>query len=77
MKNEKDINNSLSNIKKALREEKESPDANIENNNFFLLENVIDNKVLSKTNNVDKENKSELENIKKEEDKKLIKKLIQ
>ena len=72
MKNEKDINNSLSNIKKALREEKETADANIENNNFFLLENVIENKVLSKTNNVDKENKPELKNIKKEEDKKLI-----
>ena len=47
MKNEKDINNSLSNIKKALREENETPDANIDNNNFFLLENVIENKVLS------------------------------
>ena len=66
MKNEKDINNSLSNIKKALREEKETPDANTENNNFFLLENVIEKKVLSKTNNVD------IENIKKAEDQKLI-----
>ena len=29
MKNDNDINNSLSNIKKALREENETPDANI------------------------------------------------
>ena len=34
MKNEKDINNYMSNIKKELREEK-NHDANIENNNFF------------------------------------------
>ena len=42
MKNDKDINNSLNNIKKALREEKDIIDSDKENNDFFLLENVIE-----------------------------------
>ena len=45
MKNDKDINSSLNNIKKALREEKDIIDSNKENNDFFLLENVIEKKI--------------------------------
>ena len=46
MKNDKDINSSLNNIKKALREEKDIISSNKENNDFFLLENVIKKKSL-------------------------------
>ena len=46
MKNDKDINSSLNNIKKALREEKDIIASNKENNDFFLLENVIEKKSL-------------------------------
>ena len=41
MKNDKDINSSLNNIKKALRDEKDVVTSAKENNDFFLLENVI------------------------------------
>ena len=40
MKNDKDINNSLSNIKKALREEGNISENNKDDNDFFLLEDV-------------------------------------
>ena len=46
MKNDKDINSSLINIKKALREEKDINSIKEGNNNFFLLENVIEKKSL-------------------------------
>ena len=46
MKNDKDINSSLNNIKKALREEKDIISSDRENNDFFLLENVIEKNFL-------------------------------
>ncbi len=48
MKNDKDINNSLSNIKKALREERNSSENNKPENDFFLLEDVVEKKNLDK-----------------------------
>ena len=48
MKNDKDINNSLSNIKKALREERNISENNKDDNDFFLLEDVIEKKTLDK-----------------------------
>ena len=48
MKNDKDINNSLSNIKKALREEGNISENNKGDNDFFLLEDVVEKKVLDK-----------------------------
>ena len=48
MKNDKDINNSLSNIKKALREERNISENNKDDNDFFLLEDVVEKKVLDK-----------------------------
>ena len=51
MKNDKDINNSLSNIKKALREERNISENNKDDNDFFLLEDVVEKKVLEITNN--------------------------
>ena len=48
MKNDKDINNSLSNIKKALREERNISENNKDDNDFFLLEDVVEKKDLDK-----------------------------
>ena len=73
MKNDKDINNSLSNIKKALRDKKEV-NLNKENtNDYFLLENVIKKKPLHKTSSVGLENKIKEENIRKVYEKKALK----
>ena len=47
MKNDKDINNSLSNIKKALSEDKEILKNN-DDNNFFLLEDIVEKKAIDK-----------------------------
>ena len=47
-KNDKDINNSLSNIKKALRAEQGVSENNQGNNDFFLLEDVVEKKSLNK-----------------------------
>ena len=48
MKNDKDINNSLSNIKKALREEGNISENNKGDNDFFLLEDVVEKKTFDK-----------------------------
>lgn len=75
MKNDKDINSSLNNIKKALREEKDIIDSNKENNDFFLLENVIEKKNLSSTSsNADIKNKANSNNLKKVTNRSSIKK---
>lgn len=72
MKNDKDINNSLHNIKKALREDKELVTSNKENNDFFLLENIIEKKNIS--SNTDVKNKFKPNNPKKVINKTTIKK---
>ena len=75
MKNDKDINNSLSNIKKALREEKEVITSDKENSDFFLLENIIEKKNFSSAKrNTDIKNKVKLNNPKKVIAKSTIKK---
>ena len=66
MKNDKDINSSLNNIKKALREEKDIIASDKENNDFFLLENVIEKKIRSSiSSNADIKNKAKSNNLKK------------
>ena len=75
MKNDKDINSSLNNIKKALREEKDIIASNKENNDFFLLENVIEKKNLSSiSSNPDIKNKVKSNNLKKVTNRSSIKK---
>ena len=75
MKNDKDINSSLNNIKKALREEKDIIDSNKENNDFFLLENVIEKKNPSSiSSNADIKNKVKSNNLKKVTNRSSIKK---
>ena len=75
MKNDKDINSSLNNIKKALREEKDIIDSNKENNDFFLLENVIEKKNPSSiSSNPDIKNKVKSNNLKKVTNRSSIKK---
>tara|TARA_B100001939_G_C16716512_1_gene519364 strand:- start:216 stop:665 length:450 start_codon:yes stop_codon:yes gene_type:complete len=66
MKNDKNINSSLHNIKKALREEKDIVNSEKENNDFFLLENVIEKKDPSNNSiNIDVKNKVKSNNSKK------------
>ena len=75
MKNNKDINNSLNNIKKALSEEKDVIAYDKENNDFFLLENVIEkNPRSSISSNADIKNKAKSNNLKKVANKSSVKK---
>ena len=67
MKNDKDINNSLSNIKKALREENKISKNDKDDNDFFLLEDVVEKKTidkkLTKQPNLIKKNKVRKEKV--------------
>ena len=75
MKNDKDINSSLKNIKKALREEKDIISSNNNNNDFFLLENLIEKKNPSSiSSNADIKNKAKSDNLKKVTNRSSIKK---
>ena len=74
MKNDNDINNSLSNIKKALREAPNPSKSNKENEDYFLLENVIEKKALHKKAGKSSPNKFEAENNKKNTNNRLLKK---
>ena len=74
MKNDKDINNSLSNIKKALREESNILENSEDDNDFFLLEDVVEKKAidkkLTKKSNAIKKNKVRKEKVE------LVKKIV-
>lgn len=71
MKNQKDIDSSLSDIKKALQTKKEQPNSNTEDSDYYLLENLVQkgNKSHSfhKKKDVSKsqDNKLEKKNLKK------------
>ena len=69
MKKNTDINNSLSNIKKALRDENGADFIKNDNSNFFLLENVIEKKVPHNKKKIERDIR------RKTTDKKILKKV--
>ena len=73
MKNDKDINNSLSEIKKVLQNDKSKFASIKENEDFYLLEDIVDNKSLaSHTNKKNSEEKIILSKEEKKSTKKTV-----